>query len=79
MRVLLILKNSPAQRYVVNLYTKSLIREVKDLINRRRLEQAMEMIVKKGNFEGMISDTELPTLEADLILSKTAASWDMTK
>ena len=77
-RVLITVRRSPAQKYLVNLYTKALIREVRDLINQRKHSQAITTIFAKGIFERKVREEELRTIKADLMLSETTANWDLT-
>lgn len=79
MRVLVVIGYSPTQRFVVRLLTKGLIKEVRDLIHSGKHSQAMAKVVSKGSFERKVSEEELPTVEADLILSKNSARWDLVK
>ena len=77
MRVLIIVDNSPQARYLVNLYTKTLISEIKDLITERKYAKAIATAFSKGSFEREIHVDEMHTLETDLILSQSTASWDL--
>ena len=79
MRILVSLKNSPNQRYLVNLVTQSLIKEVRKLIENRKHSQAMAVVVSKGAFEREVSEKELAAIDADLILTASNARWDLTK
>jgi len=77
MKVLIVIDHSPKQRFLVKLHTEALIREVIDLIERRRHSQAMVTALSKGRFEKEVDQHELPNVKADLILSKDNASWDL--
>jgi len=77
MKVLLILKNNPSQGYLVKLHTDKLIDEVKKLIGRRQHSRAIMTALAGGMFEKEVFEHEMPSLEADLILSRTSAHWDL--
>lgn len=79
MRVLVTIKRSPAQRYLVHLITQELIHEVKSLINNKRHSQAIVTILSKGILERKVSNEELPIIKADLVLSERNAHWDLVK
>jgi len=79
MKVLIVIERSPAQRYLVRLHTDELIREVTDLIKRKRHSRAIMSVLSKGRFEKEVQYHEIPNLKADLILSEDFACWDLTK
>lgn len=79
MKVLITIKRSPGQRYLVHLITKQLIAEVRELINSKKHSEAMVKAFTKGRFVREISESELPNIEADLILSENNARWDLKK
>lgn len=78
MRVLITIRRSPTQRYLINLLTQTLIDEVRELIRNQRHSEAMVAAFTKGNFERSISDAELSSVKADLIISEHNARWDLT-
>lgn len=78
MRVLVTIRNSPAQVYMVKLLTQALVNEVRDLISNRRHSQAIVAVMTKGSVECEIDECEIPAVKADLILSKNNAMWDLT-
>lgn len=79
MRVLLSTRKSPPQRYLVHLFTKDLIREVRELINQKRHSKAIDVAFRKGLLEREVGEDEVRSVEADLILSKDNARWDLMK
>lgn len=78
MRVLVTIRNSPAQVFSVRLLTQNLINEVRELISRRRHSQAVVTVMTKGAFEREIHERDMTAVKADLILSKNGAMWDLT-
>lgn len=78
MRVLVTIRNSPAQVYMVKLLTRSLVNEVRELINKRKHSQAVVTVMTKGSFEREVDEREISIVKADLILSKSNAMWDLT-
>ena len=79
MKVIIVVDREPVQRYMVRLYSKGLIDEVKALINRAKHSEAAAIAFTKGSFEGEVFQDELPSIKADLILSRDAARWDLMK
>lgn len=79
MRVLVTIKRSPAQRYLVHLFTQELIHEVRSLINKRKHSQAIVTILSKGILERKVSNEDLPIVKADLVLTEHNAHWDLVK
>ncbi len=79
MRVLVVIKKSPAERYLIQLLSNTLIKEVKSLIDTKQHSQAVVTVLKKGIFERDVSHEELHSVAADVILSEHNVSWDLTK
>ncbi|MFA6321014.1 MAG: hypothetical protein WCY36_04065 [Candidatus Omnitrophota bacterium] len=79
MKILVTLRRRSTHRYLINLFTKSLIAEVRDLIASQNYTKAMEMVYREGLLEREVLEHELPELTADLILSDFCARWDLTK
>lgn len=79
MKVLVVIRRSPAQRFLVELYTDKLVKEVAALIGRRRHSKAIVTALSKGRFERQVADEELPNVKADIILTEHNVSWDLTK
>ena len=82
MKVLIILEMGPVgpvQRYLVNLCGKAHVKEVKDLVNTSRYSEAAAIVFARGDLEKVVAGNELSHLDADLILSKDTAYWDLTR
>ena len=77
MRILITLERRRTYRYLVNLFTKSLIAEVRNLVGNKDYIKAVEKIYHGGLLEREIVEEDLPTLKADLILSERSANWDL--
>lgn len=78
MRVLILLSNNPGEGFLVKLQTQKLIKELKSLLNKRKKGQAMKAALTKGKIEKQVVDCDIPTVDADLILTKDATRWDLT-
>lgn len=78
MRVLVTIRNSPAQIYMVKLLTQALVNEVRELIDKRKHSQAIIAVMTKGSLEREIDEREILAVKADLILSMSNAMWDLT-
>ena len=79
MKVLVVIKRSPTQRFLVGLHTNKLVKEVATLVGKRRNSQAIMTALAKGRFEKEVSEGDLPKVKADLILTEENVSWDLTK
>lgn len=79
MKILIVVEHSPKHRFLVDLRTKKLAKEVKSLVDRKRRSQAIVTALSKGRFEREVADNELPLVEADLILSENNVSWSIAK
>ncbi|MDD5428144.1 MAG: hypothetical protein PHI58_02780 [Candidatus Omnitrophica bacterium] len=79
MKILITLRRRKTHRYLINLFTKSLIAEVRKLIAARDFALAMELVYKEGLMEREVMEEEVPTIKTDLILSEYCANWDLTK
>ncbi len=79
MKILITVKNNPPSRYLVTLITQELIKEVKDLVNRKKHAQAMFTSFAKGSLDREVLEEDIPHIEADLMLSEEHARWDLVK
>ena len=78
MKILIIIKNSPEQLFLVDVKDKRLIRDIKEMIEHSQHTRAMARILAEGKFERELSRKELFYINADLILTKNNARWDLT-
>ena len=78
MRVLVTIRKSPPQIYLVKLFTEGLVEEVRDLISQRKHAKAIVTVMTKGSLEKEVEHREIPAVKADLILSTSNALWDLT-
>ncbi len=79
MKVLVVISRSPTHRFLVELHTDKLVREVARLMGKRRNSQAIATTLAKGRFEREIADYEVSHVRADLILTEENVRWDLTK
>jgi len=79
MRILVVLKRSPTQRYLISLCASALINEIRELIDRDEHPQAIALAFSKGRLEKEVLDDEVHTIKADLILSENVANWDLMR
>jgi len=77
MWVLVVIRRSPAQRYLVELHTSKLVKEVSHLAGRGRNSQAIATALAKGRFEREVPVLDLPNVKADLILTEENVHWDV--
>lgn len=77
MKVICVIRRSPAQRFLVELHTDKLVKEVSMLVAKRRNSQAIATALAKGRFEKEIIEGDLPKIKADLILTEENACWDL--
>lgn len=79
MKILIVIRRSPAQRFLVELPSTCLISNVKKLLAKNKHSKAMVLALTKGRFEKEVSEEGLINVKADLILTEHNASWDLTK
>lgn len=79
MKILIITDYSPKQWFLVSLPTQEIIKEVLDLIEKKKHARAILAALSRGSFEKEVESHELGHLKADLILSENSVSWDITK
>ncbi len=78
MRVLVLLSNSPKKALLIKLHTEELVKELKEFLGNRQRAKAMKIALAKGNVEKKVRLCDIPITNADLILTKDAARWDLT-
>lgn len=79
MRVLIVIRRSPAQRLLVELHTDKLVKEVSRLVARRQNSQAIVTALAKGRFEKEVFEGDLHEIKADVIITEENVCWDLTK
>ena len=79
MKVLVVIKRSPAQRFLVELHTNKLVKEVSALLAKKRNSQAMATTLAKGRFDREVYENEAQKVKADIILTEESAHWDLAK
>lgn len=79
MKVLVLFQKRRTHRYLVNLVTQSLIKEVTELIRSQDYGKAMTLVCYKGVIVREILEEDIPAVETDLILTERCASWDLVK
>lgn len=79
MRVLITVQRDPPQRYLVNLLSKSLIEEVRNLVNDKKHSEALAVAFTKGDIVREVHEHEISGLDADLLLCDQNARWDLMK
>ena len=77
MKVLVVIRSSPAQMFLLELHTERLVEEVARLLGRRKHSLAIATALAKGRFEKEVAECELPVTKADLIITEQNASWDL--
>lgn len=79
MRILVLLSSNPGDGFLVRLHTEELVREIKRLIAERDNSKAMVTALTKGKIEREITHDRAQSVDAELILTKNRACWDLTK
>lgn len=70
MKVLVKIRNSPEQRYLVEAIDKTLIKRIKSLVNKGKYSNAIVAALLSGESFREVSEDELPNIDADLILTQ---------
>jgi hypothetical protein len=79
MKILVVIRRSPAKRFLVELHTNKLIKEVSTLLAKRRNSQAIATTLAKGRFDREILENEAHAVKADIILTEESVHWDLAK
>ena len=79
MRVLVVIRRSPTQRYLVELHTDKLVKEVSKLLARHRNSKAIVTALSKGRFDREILENEANKIDADVIITEEGVHWDLMK
>ena len=79
MKVLIVVRNSPAQSYLFTVANKSAADEIHCHMKRGKHSEAIDTVFRKGMFEREVHKDDIPTTKANLILSDYSANWDLTK
>jgi rRNA pseudouridine-1189 N-methylase Emg1 (Nep1/Mra1 family) len=78
MKILVVVERSPKHRFLVRLHKPGLVKEVKELVSRKKYACAIVTALSQGIFEKEVSVEDLPYLDARLILSEDSANWDIS-
>ena len=79
MKVLITLERQRTHRYMINLLTKSVISQVRDLISTQDYTKALDLVYYGGLLEREIAEEDMPAVKADLMLSERSANWDIKR
>ncbi len=79
MKILVVLRNSPAYSYLFMVTTKATADEIHDHVRDGRHSKAIDTVFEKGVFEREVAEVEIPATKARLILSERNAKWDLTR
>lgn len=79
MKILIVIRRSPAKRYLVDVPSNRLMSDVKKLVAKNRHSKAMVLAFTKGRFEREVSENDLPNIKVDAILTERNISWDLTR
>lgn len=73
MRVLVKIHRSPEHKFLINVKSQKLIREVNRLIERGRHSKALVTVLSKGKVLKVLRETDSLGLKVDLILTENCA------
>lgn len=79
MKILTVIRRSPAKRFLVDIENKSLEKEFVRLLSKNKHAQAMVLALTRGKFQNEVFEDELLNLKVDVILTEHNASWDLKK
>lgn len=79
MKILIVIKNSPAHSYLFTITTKETAEEINGQVRDGAHSKAIDTVFKKGVFEREVGKSEMPSTKAKLVLSDYNARWDLTK
>ena len=79
MKILIVIRRSPAKRYLVDVSSTRLVSGVKRLVAKNMHSKAMVLAFTKGRLEKEVAESDLPNIKVDAILTEHNISWDLTK
>jgi len=79
MKILVVIRRSPAQRFLVELHTNKLVKEVSTLLAKRKNSHAIVTALAKGRFDREVFEGESGQVKADVIITEESAHWDLSK
>ncbi len=79
MKVLVVIKRSPAKRFLVDLHTDKVRKEVAALLAKGQNSQAIAATLAKGRFDRDVREDETHGIKADIILIGESVHWDLMK
>lgn len=79
MKMLIVIRRSPAKRFLVDVDKGPLVRACKKLVSNNMYSDAMVLAFTKGKFNREVFESELTKLEADIILREDGVCWDLSR
>ena len=77
MRLLILLAKDSKQNFLIKLHTEELVKEIKELINKRNHSKAIKVALSKGKLEKRIAKREIGNIDADAVLTKDKVIWNL--
>lgn len=78
MKIIVVIKRSPAKRYLIRIQDKENVNVFMRLIGQGRRSDAIVYALSEGVLEQELSHDELGRTGVDLVLSEHGAMWDVT-
>ena len=76
-RILIRIKQSPEQRFLVELFEKTVIQEIKDLVYRGNHSKAIVKAMLNSNHLREVDERELPNIQVNLVLTQEHSYFDI--
>lgn len=73
MKALVVTKKNQAKRFLVEIQTDSLARELASLIARKRYVQAVKLILANGRIEKEVAESDVKDVKADILIEESGA------
>ena len=77
MKALIVIKRSPTQRFLVELHTDNLVKEISRLVARRKNSLAIVTALAKGKLGREVYEHEVHKIKADVVLTEENTRWDL--
>lgn len=77
MKVLILVACKSCHGFLVSLHTRTLRREIRQLIARRKNSMAIAAALSRGRIEKELMRHEVCDVKVDLLLSESRTSWDL--
>jgi|GEM_PF-1325377 len=79
MKAIIKVHRSPTQVFLVDLRNKKLLKEIRDYLEKGKRSQAIANALSKGKFLGEVQESDIPRVNADMILTEEGTHYSIDR